>query len=333
MWQIIRHWIIPHHTNNHRPKALHIDILFVYLLFFLIFNFVLKFAHNEAPQVLGYATDIYADQLLATTNEKRQASGMELLVINTQLSQAAALKAQNMFANNYWAHYGPDGKSPWDFINQSGYRYTVAGENLAKNFGSSQAVVDAWMASPSHRENILKADYKYVGFAVVNGKINGEETTLVVQMFGTQSNQAQLAAVKPVVLPQAAKTDTIPPPAETVTPTPLVLSPAAAIGQITPVPQRTEPAEINTNSPVQAVLSNFVPVYSGVRFAPLINIPTMTRVIAYGFIGILMFIFILDAWFIARRRIVRVTGHSLAHLLFLGGVLLLLTMASSGSII
>jgi len=89
-----------------------------------------------------------------------------------------------MFAKNYWAHFAPDGKTPWDFILNSGYQYEYAGENLAKNFLFSDDVVSAWMNSQIHRDNILKREYSEVGYAVVNGMFNGEQTTLVVQMFG-----------------------------------------------------------------------------------------------------------------------------------------------------
>ena len=103
---------------------------------------------------------------------------------NQQLELAAQKKAADMFAKNYWSHYSPEGKTPWDFILGAGYNYEFAGENLAKNFLFSQGVIDAWMNSPTHKENIVRRDYSQVGFAVVNGILNGEETTLVVQMFG-----------------------------------------------------------------------------------------------------------------------------------------------------
>jgi len=97
---------------------------------------------------------------------------------------AAQRKAENMFQENYWSHYSPDGKTPWDFILGTGYRYEYAGENLAKNFLFSNGVVDAWMNSATHRDNLLKKEYTEVGYAIVNGVLNGEQTTLVVQEFG-----------------------------------------------------------------------------------------------------------------------------------------------------
>jgi len=134
--------------------------------------------------VLGTSVDITSQELLLFTNQDRQKESLPPLAINNQLSQAAALKATDMFGKNYWAHNAPEGTTPWFFIKETGYVYVYAGENLARGFNSSEDVVKAWMASPSHRENMLSKNYQDVGFAVVPGKLNGEDTILVVEMFG-----------------------------------------------------------------------------------------------------------------------------------------------------
>ena len=101
------------------------------------------------------------------------------------LTKAAALKADDMFSDNYWAHFAPDGTSPWYFYGKVGYSYTWAGENLARDFQTSAGVVAGWMASTAgHKENILNSNFTEVGVAVKNGVLQGEETTLVVQLFG-----------------------------------------------------------------------------------------------------------------------------------------------------
>lgn len=90
-----------------------------------------------------------------------------------------------MFENNYFAHESPSGDPPWKWFKESGYVYTYAGENLAMNFVEAEEVHEAWMASPTHRANIVNSNYREIGVAAGVGKINGEEVTLVVQMFGT----------------------------------------------------------------------------------------------------------------------------------------------------
>jgi len=182
------HFFVPTEENNYRSRSLQTNMLTVYLMIAVLLVFVSK-KTMLFSQVLGIATDISIEKLLTVTNEERTKNNLSPLTINTQLTIAAQKKAAHMFQNNYWAHFAPDGTSPWDFIKQSGYSYEFAGENLAKNFMFSQNVVDAWMDSPTHRANLLNKEYKEVGFAVVNGVLNGEDTTLVVQMFGSPINK------------------------------------------------------------------------------------------------------------------------------------------------
>lgn len=176
----IHRLFVPHEENNFRAKSLHTDFLTVYL----VIAFLMMIAFKQGNNVLGFATDISVDKLYQLTNEQRQNNSLPPLSLNSALSLAAQKKAENMFAENYWSHYSPDGKTPWDFILGAGYQYEYAGENLAKNFLFSNGVVDAWMDSTTHRENILKTEYTEVGYAIVNGILNGEQTTIVVQEFG-----------------------------------------------------------------------------------------------------------------------------------------------------
>src|SRR5258706_10350524 len=92
-----------------------------------------------------------------------------------------------MFAKDYWAHIAPDGTTPWSFIKGAGYNYVYAGENLARGYFSASDVVNAWMASPEHRENMLSSKFADVGFSAQNGKLTGEDTVLVVEMLGSTS--------------------------------------------------------------------------------------------------------------------------------------------------
>ena len=277
-------------------------MLLAYVLVFALFNLGIKAAHQAAPSVLGYATDINVQQLLADTNAQRQQAGLPPLTLNSTLSVAAANKAADMFAKDYWAHNSPAGATPWDFITGAGYQYSVAGENLAKNFSDSQGVVDAWMASPSHRENLLKSNYRDVGFAVVNGTLNGEETTLVVQMFGATS--AELAAAAPTPPPQ-----------------PVVIPAEAATSKVPAV------------QPAQPVSAPAVSGFESVNTQPLFNIPTVSHDLVFAFVGILMGILLVDAWIASRRRVVRIAGHNIAHMLFLSALFILISGVSRGRLL
>lgn len=294
MGNLLYHLFLPHHSNNHRPKVLQIDALLVYVLLFLLFNLAVRSLHRSYPEVLGFATDINVEVLLVDTNAKRQAAGLPPLSLNTRLSAAAAKKAQDMFAHNYWAHTSPQGRTPWDFVLGEGYKYSLAGENLAKNFSDSRGVVEAWMASLTHRENILKSSYQDIGFAVVNGVLNGEETTLVVQMFGTSS--VPVAALPPVVpaVPETAAT--------------------------------TPGSEV---APARGVASAF----AAVSKRPIFNLATMTRDVVFVFVGILMGVLAVDAWLVSQRRTVRLVGHNVAHILFLAAFLIATSAIQRGSLL
>ena len=181
--KFFKHIFTPHPTNGYRSKIIHHDMLTGYLVFALFLTFAINHLQTKNGSILGYATDITANKLFHLTNQEREKDGLEMLTYSVKLQEAAQKKAENMFLNDYWSHYGPNGETPWQYILSTGYQYEYAGENLAKNFLFSDGVVRAWMNSPTHKENILRKDYTEVGFAVVDGVLNGEETTLVVQMF------------------------------------------------------------------------------------------------------------------------------------------------------
>lgn len=201
IFDYLHHLFVPKETNNYRAKAIHLDFLTAYLVIALLFTFILKNVAATPNNILGIATDMTIDKLYNLTNQERTQFNLQPLIYNEHLAKAAEAKARDMFKKDYWAHYGPGGETPWEFMLEQDYKYEYAGENLAKNFMFSDNVVDAWMKSESHRENILRREYQEIGFGIVNGVLNGEETTLVVQMFGTPIKN-NLASNKP----NAAKT-------------------------------------------------------------------------------------------------------------------------------
>lgn len=184
MKDFLSHLFIPRESNNHRAKVLHHTNLFLTIVFLLLASFLIQGIKGAFPSVLGIKADISSDQLLFLTNKERQNAGVNPLILNDKLSEAANAKAQDIFDYNYWAHNSPSGKTPWVFIKSSGYKYVYAGENLARGFATADTAVKAWMASPDHKSNMLSSNYEDVGFAVKIGKINGEETALIVVEFG-----------------------------------------------------------------------------------------------------------------------------------------------------
>jgi len=287
------HLFIPKEDNNFRSKLLHFDFLTYYLLIALFFTFLFK--KTPLYNILGYATDITIQKLYELTNSERQKYNLPPLNYNEKLASAAYQKALDMFAKNYWAHFGPNGETPWQFILNSGYQYEYAGENLAKNFLFSQNVVSAWMNSPTHRENILKKEYTDIGLAVVNGNLNGEPTTLVVQMFGKTQNALAINPVKtkPVIAEEKR--------------------PIIEQSNIKNKPAILAKKEEENKPKIISFFFNF-------------NI---------FFLVLLMFTLILDFYFANKMGVLhlRLTGKNLAHLIFLGFIMIAIFIISKGSII
>lgn len=136
--------------------------------------------------VLAYATNVSVNSLLEATNKQREDNKISDLTMNSELVAAAQAKANDMISRNYWSHNTPDGKEPWVFINNTGYKYQKAGENLAYGFTTSDDTITGWMNSPPHRENLLDKDFTEVGFGFANGNDynNSGRETVVVAMYG-----------------------------------------------------------------------------------------------------------------------------------------------------
>jgi hypothetical protein len=294
---------LPHPEEKRRASLLSHHAFLFYCLMILFFIGFFKFVPRYAPGILGYASDITVNDLLNLTNERRTQAGLSSLKVNSALSRAAEKKARDMFNNDYWAHVSPTGTQPWYFILAENYDYIYAGENLAKNFSTSDEVVDAWYASPTHRDNLLNPHYDEIGFAVVDGVLDGYETTLVVQMFG-KPRAGALASVNPEdeqVLPEVtAEVSTEE--AEAVPPTP-----AEAVEE---VPSLEIPEYIPSFIAQGSVL-------------PVVDIPTASRAVTVTFGGFIMSLLGLDIWYSRKKGILKVNGHTLAHL-----SLLLMVLAS-----
>lgn len=178
--------IVPHKGNDYRPHLIRRYGLIAVAV--VIFGMQLGYNSAKTGSVLGVESNITITSLLNQTNVSRQQMGLSALLLNEKLNQAAYMKAQDMFSKQYWAHNAPDGTEPWKWFADVGYNYNEAGENLAKNFTSTNSVMTAWLDSPEHKANILKNDYRDVGFAVVGGELNKKPATLVVALYGTPAD-------------------------------------------------------------------------------------------------------------------------------------------------
>lgn len=277
-FQFVYHFL-PSYENNKRATLLSSSAIVVYLLLIITLMSLFRFMPKIFPGVLGYASNIEVKSLLELTNAKRQEIGLKPLILSETLSKAANDKAIHMFNNNYWAHVAPDGTEPWDFILEEGYDYVYAGENLAKNFSNSRDVVSAWYTSLSHRENLLGENYDEVGFAVLNGNLEGYETTLVVQMFGRPRNPLNIAT----------KFDE-----------------NAYLQKISTPTSKALVPEVQNISVKRAV----------------VDLPTVSKTVSSVFVSFILLLLALDIWYSHKKGILKFTGHTYVHILFLIVILL-----------
>lgn len=121
------------------------------------------------------------NEVIKLVNVERSKRGLAPLTANWQLSRVARYKSMDMKNKGYFSHYSPTYGSPFDMMKNFGLRFYSAGENIAMGQRTPQEVMTAWMNSPGHRANILKADFKEIGVGVAK---NG--TIYWTQMFMTR---------------------------------------------------------------------------------------------------------------------------------------------------
>lgn len=318
---LLAHLFHPQRSNNHRARILHPEVLGVLVAFMCITIGVAQYgSHNKdfLGSILGYASDITVDKVVAATNAERAKYGLAPLQYNSTLSAAALAKGQDMFNNQYWAHTSPTGKEPWAFIQDAGYVYQVAGENLARDFMTTPDMLLAWMASPTHKANIVNARYEDIGVAVINGNLSGIDTTLVVQMFGKQRVTAKQPEVLSVAEAVAAEPENI-----EVTPAPL----QKPVEKPVEKPEVESPLESEPVAYEQTVVQSS-DVFESTRLSPL----QLTKAIVLSVIMLLVVVLILDVVVMRSRNSARVVGKNLAHIIFLVTIGILIMLFKGGVI-
>lgn len=307
----LSHYFLPGHTNNNKAKILHSSSIFLLAVFLIVYQIIIEVLPLSGIRVLGYAANIKPDEIIRLTNQKRAQAGVPSLEYNYALSEAARLKGENMLLLDYWAHTAPDGTEPWKFFADVDYKYRYAGENLARDFSDPTSAVDAWMASPSHRDNLLSGKYKEIGVAVVEGDMAGVDTTIIVQLFGTRltDTTAEIPAAQ-------AKAQIIP----SVTRIPSISITPDITGQVTISGNENI---ISTNKPIEEKTSGFKILLSPFESTRSVAIVTTT---------LLLIVLVVDGIIVARRKIPRISGRVFAHLAFLGMILSILLIARAGKI-
>lgn len=130
------------------------------------------------------SSDISADSVLQAVNAVRVQQGHQPISMNEKLVRAAQAKAENMITYGYWAHTNPTtNETGWKFIQQEGYHYLTAGENLAKDYTTVSGVITGWMNSSTHKSILLSDMYSQTGIGVIHYTVNGKDEALIVELF------------------------------------------------------------------------------------------------------------------------------------------------------
>lgn len=127
----------------------------------IIYNYLTKdylFTKNEFVQL--------EQEIITLINKYRISKNISPLQHDPKLTQLAIIKVDDMIHNRYFEHYSPLYQMPWELAGLFNYEFHTFGENLARNFVNAKDVVDAWIASPSHHDNMLKEHYEYIGIGI-----------------------------------------------------------------------------------------------------------------------------------------------------------------------
>ncbi len=140
---------------------------------------LLGFQPGEASSAAlqsGLAEDELSAQeigVVQRVNEERSRYDLAPLQIDLELTNLARLKSADMRDLDYFAHDSPTYGSPFQMMSDFGVIYRAAGENLAAGQPCPDSVVQDWMDSPGHRENILDSNYTHIGVGYKTGGTYG----------------------------------------------------------------------------------------------------------------------------------------------------------------
>ncbi|MGI8313587.1 CAP domain-containing protein [Halobacillus mangrovi] len=136
---------------------------------------------EPATKLEEQSPSVYERTVVELVNEERKKQGLAPLEMHERLSDLAREKSQDMADKQYFSHTSPTYGSPFDMMNQFDFNYRAAGENIAAGQRTPEEVVEGWMNSKGHRENILNDAFTHIGVGYVED--SGHYGTYWTQMF------------------------------------------------------------------------------------------------------------------------------------------------------
>jgi uncharacterized protein YkwD len=129
--------------------------------------------NTTAPDTTAAA----ANEVLVLVNAERAKAGLPALTTNSQLSQAAMIRAREL--PKLFSHTRPNGSTCFTVFSETGVQYSTAGENIAQGQRNAGAAMTSWMNSEGHRANILNRNFNAVGI----GYYDDNGTPYWIQLF------------------------------------------------------------------------------------------------------------------------------------------------------
>jgi hypothetical protein len=196
---------------------------------------------SAIPMLVGFLLPTYARAAMSDSavfnlvNAERVNAGLNPLTLNSKLNSSAQAKADDMATRNYFSHDTPEGKTPWTFFDNTGYKYSKAAENLAvtSDMDNAAEIVSRWMNSPGHRANILDPKLVETGIGIALGTYQGQQVVYIVQHFSVPL-ASPVEQVQPQIIQQV-----IPPvqPVQTVVTSSVVSAPVVeAVASVQTIP-------------------------------------------------------------------------------------------------
>lgn len=168
-------------------------ILFIFLIFILLETISVATYHTvvlgeknikeESIKMQIEQEEVFLSEeeqeVLNLINQYRLENGLKELKPFSKLQEVSKIKAEDLVNNKYFSHTSPNLGTPFEMLKSNGIDYKIAGENLAGNITAKRAV-EAWINSPSHKDNIMEEKYEYTGICVIESQVYGK---IYVQLF------------------------------------------------------------------------------------------------------------------------------------------------------
>ncbi|MFH1427843.1 MAG: CAP domain-containing protein [Patescibacteria group bacterium] len=180
---------IPHAGNEYAPHILHPYRTAIYATTFLTAKLIVFIAILFLPLQAFLTPDVLLEQkdkIDILVNELREEKGMAGLAVEEKLEKSAGLKVNDMLDGQYFSHENTNGQDFSYFLDQVDYNYSVAGENLAMGFVDAEAVMDAWIKSPLHYQNLIDPEFADMGVDMQSGVFKKYNTVFIAHHFGKE---------------------------------------------------------------------------------------------------------------------------------------------------